>query len=262
MKELSLREQQLILLDILKYFDGVCRKHNIKYTLCGGTLIGAIRHKGFIPWDDDIDIYITRDEYEKFRKVLSEEKHEYYYLSDSSDFESFTAAFCPRIYDKRTLLTNYVRRPQPIFLDVIVLDYIEKNEENIGILKNYKETYLKFLEYHVKHMNSSIFIHKLFYRYRARYYFNKMMKDIKYFAKNDKSKSDMLASTFYIFDGIDKAFIPAEYFNNFIEVDFEGNKFLSIKEYDEHLTFYYGDYMQLPPEKERSPKHTRKSYLL
>ncbi len=69
MRELSLDEIKSIELDMLVNFDRICRKNGIKYSITYGTLLGAIRHKGFIPWDDDIDVMMSRDEYEKFLKV-------------------------------------------------------------------------------------------------------------------------------------------------------------------------------------------------
>lgn len=262
MKELSLREQQLVVLDILKYFDTVCRKHNIKYTICGGTLIGAIRHKGFIPWDDDVDVYITREEYEKFKEILKANPHEYYYLSDIDNFNSFTAGVAPKIYDKRTLLTDYMGRTQSIFIDVFVLDYVEDNEKNREILEKYKTNLLSFAGYHLKFMKSKSFIYRVFFKYKAKKYFYEMIQIINKFSTNQNNKYNKLVSVYYIFDGLDKAFVPTHYFDNFVEVEFERNKFPAIANYDEHLKFYYGNYMELPPLKERSPKHTKKAYRL
>lgn len=262
MKELTLREQQLIVLDILKYFDEVCRKYNIKYTICGGTLIGAIRHKGFIPWDDDIDVYMVREEYEKFKKVLEENKSENYYLSDIDNFNSFTAGVAPKIYDKRTLLTDYMGRKQPIFIDIFVLDYVENNKDNRLELEKYKKNLLLFAGIHLKFMKSESFVYKMIYKYKSRIYFNKMMKTIRCFSEKTRDNSEFLASVYYIFDGIDKAFIPAYYFNNYVELEFENCKFYAIANYDEHLSFYYGNYMELPSPKDRSPKHTKKAYML
>ena len=72
MKEITQTEQKEILLDMLKYIDEICRKNNIKYFLYGGTLIGAIRHKGFIPWDDDVDICVPYNEYRKLITILKQ----------------------------------------------------------------------------------------------------------------------------------------------------------------------------------------------
>ena len=75
-----LRQHQLRMLEMLKYIDAVCRKHNIKYWLCSGTLLGAVRHGGFIPWDDDVDIEMLREDYKKFVKVMEKEPQTDYML--------------------------------------------------------------------------------------------------------------------------------------------------------------------------------------
>ena len=78
----NLRKLQLIELELLIEFDRICRKNNIRYTLTGGTLLGAVRHGGFIPWDDDADVSMLRREYEKFKKVCEIELDDKYYFQD------------------------------------------------------------------------------------------------------------------------------------------------------------------------------------
>ena len=79
-RTLTLEEIKQVELDILKYLHDLCEQHQIKYFIDFGTLLGAVRHKGFIPWDDDTDISLARDEFEKLYKVLQNENHPYYKL--------------------------------------------------------------------------------------------------------------------------------------------------------------------------------------
>ncbi|HHV6931633.1 TPA: LicD family protein, partial [Haemophilus influenzae] len=102
MKKLTLREQQLVCLDILDYFHALCEKHQIRYSLGGGTLIGAIRHKGFIPWDDDIDVYMHRDEYQKFINAWLHEKHERYIIGTAEDILASNTGEMAKIFDNKT----------------------------------------------------------------------------------------------------------------------------------------------------------------
>ena len=78
-----MNRQQQNLLELLKLLDGICKKYNITYYAAGGTVIGAVRHGGFIPWDDDIDVYMTRDEFNRFREAVRMEKM----TDDSTDYQ-------------------------------------------------------------------------------------------------------------------------------------------------------------------------------
>lgn len=264
MKELSLREQQLILLDILKYFDGVCRKHNIKYTLCGGTLIGAIRHKGFIPWDDDIDIYITREEYEKFRKVWDKEKNDYYILTDTEDYDNISAGFVPKICDNRTLVSETIRGlSHGLFMDIFVLDNIPDDTNKMAsILPEYRKNLYRFHRVKGKVNDTNIhFIKRNIYSLLSKIYFSIMMIILKTIRFKYQNKTNTLIPIYDTVAGIKENIIQSHYFSDFVLADFEGEKFPVIAKYDEQLRNYYGDYMQLPPEEQRVPLHIPKAYL-
>lgn len=250
MKELSLREQQLILLDILKYFDGVCRKHNIKYTLCGGTLIGAIRHKGFIPWDDDIDIYMLREEYDRFRELWNKETHKFYRYVAIDDFDNPASCLVAKIFD-----TRYEGKGNFVpFIDIFPLDYMEDTEEDNRMLKECGWYIFASYKFRDKYQKSNNLFNKIVYKWKAKRYFKKVLRIFDYY-KNRNIKTDTLVSVgFHHIEG-KKGFIPAYLLDEFIEVDFEGEKIPIITKYDELLTAYYGDYMQLPPEEERVPPH-------
>ena len=88
-----LRRHQLRMLDMLKYIDGVCKKHGINYWLCSGTLLGAVRHGGFIPWDDDADIEMLREDFEKFEKVMWNEPNTDYVLQTHKTDPNYFAPY-------------------------------------------------------------------------------------------------------------------------------------------------------------------------
>lgn len=88
-----LRRHQLRMLEMLKYIDCICKNHNIKYWLCSGTLIGAVRHGGFIPWDDDVDIEMLREDYEKFVKVMEKEPQTDYVLQTHKTDKGYFAPY-------------------------------------------------------------------------------------------------------------------------------------------------------------------------
>lgn len=118
-----LRRQQLRMLDILLYVDKVCKEHNIRYWLSSGTLLGAVRHGGFIPWDDDLDIEMLREDYEKFLKVFP--KSEEFSLQTYRNDKYYLLPFA-KVRDKHSIIeelgnnTNYTYRG--IFIDIFCLE--------------------------------------------------------------------------------------------------------------------------------------------
>ena len=131
------RKMQLMQLDMIKELDRVCRKHNIKYTIFGGTLLGAVRHKGYIPWDDDADIAMLREEYEKFKKVAHELDSKICYFQDHETDPNYRWGYAKL----RRTNTKYVRVGQEhikcktgFFIDIFPMDDIPKT--TIGQMLN------------------------------------------------------------------------------------------------------------------------------
>ena len=127
-----LRALQLTQLEALKEFDKICRKHNIKYSLGGGTCLGQLRHNGFIPWDDDIDIDMTTENYKKFLKVAEEEldKNRYFLRCKSTDKKHLRS--CSRLEIRFTSLTlkrwEQKKIKTGIFIDIFEWNYLPNNK--------------------------------------------------------------------------------------------------------------------------------------
>ena len=121
-----LRQHQLRMLDMLKYIDSVCRKHNIKYWLCSGTLIGAVRHGGFIPWDDDVDIEMLKEDYKKFVRVMKNESQNDYVLqtheSDSNYFYPFAKLRDLHTYIKENHESDQYYKYKGCFIDIFIME--------------------------------------------------------------------------------------------------------------------------------------------
>ena len=254
-----LRQLQQIQLECLIELDRVCRKHEIRYSLDGGTLLGAVRHKGFIPWDDDIDVIMTRAEYEKLFEVCKTELNKDKFFLQEHRTDPYYRVGYPRI--KRNNST-YIRAGQEkskqrggVHIDVFVLD-------------NMPESWI------LRRLNRG-----------ATYFFRKIL-----WSRTGKDVSTRAAqrAVYHILDLIPAGFafwgfdmtgkicnrrpatvvrhyamtypnpkvngygIPAELTDSFTELEFEGRSFKAVAEYDRYLTLLYRDYMVLPPEEKRS----------
>lgn len=258
-------ELRKIQMDILSYVDKVCHEQNIKYSISGGTLIGAVRHKGFIPWDDDIDIMLTRQEYDKLVKALSgdyEDSKPYKILthSISKDFQ-FPYA---KIVDERTILRENVKgcKDFGVFVDVFPIDYIPKSGVNllfsrmrflynILILKrlttNRKRSFLK---------NATI---KLSQIILAPVSSDRILDKMDAIArKAGRQTTDKMACLVWGYGK--KEIIPAGVHQKHCMIPFEDRTYMAIADYNTYLTNLYGDYMKLPPKDKQISHHDFEAY--
>lgn len=257
MEALTLSEIQKISTDILISFDVFCREHNIKYSLGEGTLIGAVRHKGFIPWDDDIDILMLRDDYERFIQL--------YCLSDHHKYELITirkkGKWCScysRLTDKNTyvVFSNGTIPGHGVWISLLPIDYYPGDEKwnrmtkeisfwfKLGRLKS--SQWLKGLKFH---RNFAKLIGRIAIKPISYYYIGNKLNRL----LQSGTKGSQLASMAPLWHA--PWIFPKEVFDNYVELPFEGKSFLSMGGYDTYLRIQYGDYMKLPPEEKRSPIH-------
>ena len=132
---ITVRDVQLVLLEMLKDIDALCKKHNIRYWLTGGSALGAVRHKGFIPWDDDADIGMLREDYEKFQRVVHE-LGDAYITQCFETHSEYNVLFPPMKVRKKgtycveynALLKNKCRDSDGLFIDIFVLDHVSENK--------------------------------------------------------------------------------------------------------------------------------------
>lgn len=268
MKELSLREIQLAELNILKALDRICKEEGLQYFLYYGTLIGAIRHGGIIPWDDDIDIVMPRPDYEKLIAYCGKHAEEieplrlmhyslnpkYIYpiarLSDTSyqvdyqDAVDYGLGLFIDIYpldgwgntqeDKDPIYQGF--RRDIMLVNLAGKDHFQKSMQspwrNLIKLPAYAFAKLKGAQYFLKRLDA---------RGKARSY----------------EKDSMIGHLIWAMD--DKARIPKEWLKP-IPWKFEGQEFPIPEHYDDILTQIYGDYMQCPPEEKRIQQHHYKAY--
>lgn len=267
MKEITVSESRDIMLNLLRDVADFCDANNLVYYLAYGTLIGAIRHKGFIPWDDDIDIMMPRPDYEKFIELY----HKIGRFGISSPFiDKGCFFFYSKVYDDRTLKyeagIDYNRyTPLGIDIDIFPLDGVP--EETLR--NKYIKDYLKLIRYgnllrraRAPRSNSTsikgriaAFTINPICRFIGKDFFIKRIIDIA--TKYKYQSCDRVHVAFPMHENVGEQY-EKRLFNNRIKMKFENDEYWIPEGYDEILTSYYGDYMQLPPIQERVTHHVNK----
>ena len=254
MESSVLRKLQQVEIEILDEVVRVCNKYNINYFLVGGTLLGAVRHKGFIPWDDDIDIAMLRSDYDLFLNVASKELDEKYKIQHWSNDKKYYLNFI-KVRKKNTLLEEKkmqnVDTQKEIFIDIFPLDNIASNS-----LEYYKKRSRLFnvlrpiILCKTKIISKEELPSKLFY-YLFSLIPNHLLLKIqdKVMRKDNKKDTKYLVS----FPGsyYEKEIISKEVLFPLKKVEFEGKKYNCPNDVDSYLKDVYGDYMTLPPKDKR-----------
>ncbi|MGM9903589.1 hypothetical protein A5844_002295 [Enterococcus sp. 10A9_DIV0425] len=263
---LSTQEIHEGLLDLLKFFDQFCQEHNLTYFLAGGTLLGAVRHGGFIPWDDDADIIMPREDYTKLLK-LGSELPSFLELKSLENDSNWEYAFA-KINDTRTYVDDDYRIAQHgLFLDIFPIDHIsEKRLDQKMLVKKMKlldvfrgaESKKKF-----KPEEKFIFAKKIIAKYAkkkgATYFATKMDKLANKMNKQNSNSNiqGVCVATIY---GM-REFLPLDVFSGKKDVKFEDTMLAIPSGYETYLRSLYGDYMKLPPiEKQKGDHYKIKRY--
>jgi lipopolysaccharide cholinephosphotransferase len=258
--EISVEDLKHILLEILEYVDSFCEKNSINYFLCGGTALGAVRHKGFIPWDDDIDIMIPRPDYDKFIELMSKDSHTFYKLHSIEIDNSYIYSFA-KVCDERTILEENVNRPLlGIAIDIFPIDGFPNNPiQSDKFIKRIKRINHLF-QIKLVRTNKSMPLYKrvtlpvlqcilkLCSARKISFYVITQCR------KNDFSKSNYIGNIVWGYYNKEKT--NKKVFEKSIRSLFEGQEFPLMQGYDEYLTNLYGNYMELPPEGKRHSPHT------
>ena len=247
--ENNLSNYKKITLEILKYFDQICRKNDIKYSLYYGTLLGAIRHGGYIPWDDDIDVVMTYKEYNKLKSVVSANKNDRYEFLFPED-NSMIVNMC-KLYDRNTTMKEkFMKHNSSLFIDIFIYYDFNPQKMNSKIIKKIKlfNKMLMFKNdlYSIKEFNMK---YKLI-AFASKFISKKsLISYIRKFQKTDYV-DNVIDSSFF-----EKSILDVNYINSYIECEFEDLNAMIFKDFDIVLRKLYGDYMKLPPENERVLQH-------
>ena len=264
MDEKQIKQIQQCEIDILKQVDRICKKYNLQYFAIGGTALGAVRHGGFIPWDDDIDIGMRRKDYEKFLTIAKNELPEGYYLQNFYT-EPNTPFYFTKIRKDGTKFVEYYLKDYDIhhgiFVDIFPFDHIPNNPqiEKIHYWVS-RILYQLFLSKSLSTVCSSRFEQQGNYKKNYKYYIRKWMhvllipvpKTLLFKALDKSSRMFNHQPTKRIGHIVrrrlavsKKVLCPLKW------MDFDSVQMPVPKDYDAYLTNQFGDYMKLPSEEQR-----------
>ncbi len=261
MKLIDENNLKRIELDLLKEIRDICVAQNINYSLCGGTLLGAVRHKGFIPWDDDIDIFMVRKDYDKFIDFCINNETPFKLICNKVN-QKYGYLFA-KVYSEQTVIREEDTYTNDfnigVFVDIFPIDFLGDTFDKAK-----------------KHLHKTRFKRELlvacnwknFFRSKTRAWYHEPIRYIFYilsrffsstniinsiekkYLKNKTAYSGCICGSYR-----NKEILPSYIFEKYITIDFEGEPFSCIENYDAYLSSIYGDYMQLPPEEKRISHH-------
>ena len=259
LRPISLEEHKKLQLDILLAVSDFCEKQNLRYSLSDGTLLGAIRHKGYIPWDDDIDICMPRPDFETFIRTFAGGGRYSVLGPEHKDARYFFA----KVFDTKTIKIEHLREDRNdiggVDIDIFPIDgTCDDADEYRSLYKKIKDLYFRHmlvasgLKGNWKHFIQT-FMFRILYGNKARIYRKalSMCKQYSFDESNYVAFYDLFSPGWRI---------PLSLFNEFVYTDFEGYQFRVMKGYHEALTMQYGDYMTPPPKEEQVTHHQNNVY--
>lgn len=251
--EKELRKAQLKMVEILEAIDDICRRHDIDYWLAAGTLLGAVRHNGFIPWDDDCDIVMFRKDFEKFWHIAEKELPANM-IRQNNELDSNYHKRVNKIRMKDTLLievdeTGKEPYHHGIFVDVFILDYYPDSAKKIAELLKIVPALHKKKKQYPKASFKRLWLSMVS---GFLYLFHGLLRSYWKHISKQHRKNEVLSLIGHEVNVFDNVFITKDFLYPVkYDITFEGKQFPVPNKYDEWLRLSYGDYMILPPVDKR-----------
>ena len=263
MKQFDLKQIHDALLGLLNAVDDFCRQHGIRYSLAYGTLLGAVRHKGFIPWDDDVDLLMPRPDFERFVATFGKDGGPYQCLYNTSTEDAHFVNFFAKVHDTRTISNEKRMKNYRFGLNIDIFpvdgkpDTIEEQTRHERKLAHYvHRIYLDQRPFFPFSFHDPLIPKIEAHCFSLEHWFRKTVDMMKSY---DYETSKFCGSVTTRYNGLIEIF-EKEFFEDYVELEFEGRKYMAFKDWDRFLKQQYGDYMQLPPENKRRT-HELQVYL-
>ena len=267
MRELTLQEIKEIELQILKTFHAFCKENNIRYFISHGTLLGTIRYKGFIPWDDDIDVLVPREDYNRLLEIFRDtDRYQLFFFEKNEKFLFPYAKLCD-MTTKKIENGKESELPLGLDMDIFPLDAWD-NDPKKAIKEAKRQSKIRFklgltkldkpesLSWHKRTVKGVLMA---FCKMRgSQHYVRKLIKEA---SNHPYEGSKYLGGRAWNVYGT-RDILPAEVFDHPIEVEFEGETFWAPVGYDAFLSSLYGNYLPEPPPEKRKTHHNFKAYKL